>query len=314
MTYFYGPVPSRRLGFSLGLDLIPRKICSFDCVYCQLGKTTRKSLRRFSSVNLQRLKKELRQIIKRRVKIDYITLSGCGEPTLHKDLDKIVSAVKKITKNKYPVCLITNSSLLHRKDVRNEIKEIDLIIPSLDAVSPRVFKNINNPHKSLAVDKIISGLKALKKNFKGEIWLEIMLVAGRNDSVSEAIKFRKIISRIRPDKVQLNLPTRPSENQVKIPSFEKIKTIKKILGCAVEVISPFKNKQQTSPSKARTQILTYLLRRPATAKDLINSLAIDDAAFDKIIKSLLRKNKIMQKFYSRKNFFTAAVKRTDDQK
>jgi len=236
-VYLYGPVRSRRLGFSLGVDLFPKKICSFDCLYCQLGKTQKTTLKRFHCVDLPRLLKGLKKAVKKAPKINYITLSGSGEPTLHKNLDKIISAIKKSTGRRYPVCMITNSSLLHRKGVRQELKAADLIIPSLDAASAKNFYKINRPHRKVSFKKIIDGLMALRKEFKGQIWLEIMVMAGINDTIKEAKKFRQIIGKIKPDKVQLNLPVRPAGQKIKLPSSKRIDLIKKIINFNAEVVS-----------------------------------------------------------------------------
>src|SRR4030042_422131 len=136
MDYFYGPVPSRRLGFSLGVDLFPEKICNFNCLYCQLGKTEKKVLQRQQHVDIPEFKRQLQAVLQTKPTIDYITISGSGEPTLHKNLDKVISAIKTIASKAYPVCVITNSSLLHRAEVCKELKKADLIIPSLNAAEP----------------------------------------------------------------------------------------------------------------------------------------------------------------------------------
>jgi len=237
MTYFYGPVYSRRLGFSLGVDLFPKKTCSFDCVYCQLGPGKEKLTRRISSVDLSQLKQELKAIIRKKPRIDFITISGSGEPTLHKNLDKIIKAIKVVSRGKYPVCVITNSSLLYRKKVREELGRADLIIPSLDAATPKTFRKINRPSAELGLKKVLGGLVKLAKQFKGEIWLELMLVKGVNDSLAEAKKFKEIIKRINPDKLQFNLPVRPATTKLELPSSKKLEQIKKIIGFDAEVVS-----------------------------------------------------------------------------
>lgn len=224
---------------SLGVDLMPEKICDLGCLYCQLGETVKKSCRRFSWVDLGEFKKELRRVIRTKPKIDYITLSGAGEPTLHKGLDKIIRAIKATTGHRYPVCLITNSSLLYRRRVRKEILGADLIIPSLDAGCAKTFGKLNRPHKGIVFKKIISGLRALRKEYKGKIWLEIMLVKGINDSLAEAEKLRKIIKDLKPDKVQLNLPVRPAARELKLPDSGRLNRIKRIIGSVSEVVSDF---------------------------------------------------------------------------
>ena len=293
-NYFYGPVPSRRLGFSLGVDLLPRKICSFNCLYCQLGQTKEKTAGRFSYIKFSKLKKDLKIIIKKYSKIDYITISGSGEPTLHKDLDKIIIAIKKVTQNKYPVAVITNSSLLYRKKVREELKKADLIVPSLDAATAKTFNRINRPFKGIALKKIVSGLISLRKEFKGKIWLEIMLVAGINDSKEEARKFKKIIDKINPDEVQLNLPVRPAGAKVSLPSRSKIEMIKKVLGKGSKIVVKFSLKKRGGKAyeNLKKDIFNFLKVRPATLEDLTRSLTANPNEVVKQISLLLEKKLI----------------------
>lgn len=305
MSYFYGPVPSRRLGFSLGLDLTPRKTCSFDCIYCQLGKISKKTTRRFSFIDLNKFRKELKEIIKKNPAINYITLSGSGEPTLHEDLDKIIVSIKKITGNKYPLCVITNSSLLFRKKVRKELKNADLIIPSLDAVSPSVFRKINRPYKGLNIKKIIKGLIDLRKEFKGKIWLEIMLVKGINDSLEEARKFKEIIEKIKPDKIQLNLPVRPAGADISLPGSKRIEKIRNIIGGNVEIVSSFhKASRRKHSPRIETDILNFLKRRPATLDDLAVSSGLNPNEVIKYLKILIEKKKIRKIIYQGKANYT----------
>lgn len=310
MSYFYGPVPSRRLGLSLGLDLICaqerglRKICSFNCTYCQLGQGGRITLRRFSYADLSEIEKELKKIVARRPKIDYITISGSGEPTLHKDLGGIIRLIKRVTKNKYPVCLITNSSLLYRKEVRRELKGADLIIPSLDAASARTFLKINRPHKGVKFKNIIKGLIDLRREFKGKIWLEIMLLGGVNDTFAEAEQFKKIIEKIRPDKVQINLPVRPPLAPIKLPDRRTVQRIKRIIGGNVEVVGKFSSQRcrRNKKQDVRKAVLNFLKIRPARINELESSI---DAGADKIrreVKSLIIKGEIRERVYRQKKY------------
>ena len=308
MKYFYGPVPSRRLGFSLGVDLTPQKTCSFDCVYCQVGKTPKTTLARFRSVDLNQLKEELRNILKKKPKIDYITFSGSGEPTLHKDLNKIIRTIKTITKNKYPICMITNSSLLYRKSIRKELKAVDIAVPSLDAADSVTFNKINRPDKRLTFKKIVGGLVAFRREFKGKIWLEVMLIKGINDSLIHAKKLKKLINKIKPDKVQLNLPVRPSVMKVSIPDKKRVEKIKEILSddIPIEVASyPFRRSQKRFSKNIDQNILRYLKRRPASTKDLINSLGITRTKLINTLKKLISKKAIKKKNIQGKIFFVA---------
>lgn len=304
MSYFYGPVPSRRLGFSLGVDLLPPKTCSFDCLYCQLGKSKTKSIKRFSWVDLSRFKKELKAIINRGVEIDYITISGSGEPTLHKGLDKIISVIKHATKKRYPVCVITNSSLLYRKDVRKELKAADVIIPSLDAASAKTFHRVNKPHKKITFSKVIQGLEHLRREFKGSIWLEIMLLGGVNDNLKEARRFKKIIERIKPDKIQLNLPVRPSFYKVSLPKFRVLKKIKEIIEGNVEVVENFPAvKQRRFSRKIKNEILEFLKRRPADLENLACFLGLNKNETIKHLQPLLAKKTIKMRISKGKRYF-----------
>jgi wyosine [tRNA(Phe)-imidazoG37] synthetase (radical SAM superfamily) len=291
------------LGLSLGVDLLPQKICTFDCLYCQLGKTRKKIIRRFFYIDLNKFKKELREILKKKPYFDYITISGKGEPTLHKDLDKIIHTIKRITKERYPICVITNSSLLYQRKIRKELREVDLIIPSLDFATLRTFKRINRPHKKISFKKIIEGLINLRKEFKGEIWLEVMLVDEVNTDLEEIKKLKKIIEKISPHKVHLNLPTRPTAYKLSLPNSKKISKIKKILGENVEIVEDFVKRKINKYIKDKEKILMFLRRRPATQKDLTNSLGMDSKTVNRYLKILCKEKKIKEYFYQGKRYF-----------
>ncbi|MFA7676773.1 MAG: radical SAM protein [Candidatus Omnitrophota bacterium] len=296
MGYFYGPVPSRRLGFSLGVDLMPVKTCSFSCVYCQLGFSKKRTTRRFESVNLNSFKRELKEILKNKKHIDYITISGSGEPTLHKNLDKIIGAIKKINQNRCQICVITNSSLLSRRQVRQELKQADLIVPSLDSAIEATFRKINRPCKDVKFEKILKGLIALRREFKGKIWLEVMLLKGINDSVKEAKAMQKAINLIKPDKVHLNLPVRPPAKKVLSPSKKNIERFRKIIGDAATV--PFNRGKNIELKRfdpnVASQILSYIARRPATAKDLASVFGCGEKIIDNFLGLLLHNCRIRQ--------------------
>lgn len=239
MRYIYGPLKSRRLGNSLGVSLSLEKICNFDCIYCQLGPTKLKSVKRKEYLKVEDIITELKDWIKSNPedlkKLDYITFSGCGEPTLNIRIAQLISEIKRITV--VPVAVITNASLLGNAGVRQELKEADLIVPSLDAVTQSAFVKIDRPDSDIGIEGIIAGLIDLRKEFKGKIWLEIMLVAGVNDDLSEISKLKEAADRINPDKIQLNSPVRATaeENVSPVPR-EKLEKIKEILGDRAEII------------------------------------------------------------------------------
>ena len=202
--YIFGPVPSWRLGSSLGVDLISgtRKTCSFDCVYCQVGRTLKLSSRREVFVKKSEILKEIKSLPK--AKIDYITFSGMGEPTLAKNLGELIKAVKKVRPEK--VAVLTNSSVLNRKDVRNELMEADFVIAKLDASNQKIFEKIDRPVKNLKLKTIITSIKSFKKVFKGKLALQIMFTRENKKWASQIAKIAKDIN---PDETQLNTPLRP---------------------------------------------------------------------------------------------------------
>jgi len=239
MKYIYGPVKSRRLGFSLGLSLTPHKACSFNCIYCQLGKTTlctceRKEYIRIAEI-LEELKLWLDNNASEALGLQYVTLSGPGEPTLNNRISELITQIKKITK--VPLAVITNASLLSDPAVRREIALADLIVPSLDAVTEKVFNKIDQPYPGIKIEEIINGLVKLRQEYRGKIWLEVMLVAGVNDDLRQIKKIKEIADKINPDKIQLNSPVRSSrELNLRAVSAPKLKKIQALLGEKCEVI------------------------------------------------------------------------------
>jgi len=203
----YGPVPSRRLGISLGVDIIPYKNCSYDCIYCQLGKTTNQIIQRKSLVLIDSVMDEIKEVIKENSDIDYITFSGSGEPTLNQDIGEMIRRIKGFTQ--IPVAVLTNGSLLWDKQVREDLSGADLVVPSVDAVSEDVFQRINRPLEELKVNKVLGGIKDFCENFGGKIYLEIMLVKDINDSKKEIGRLNKFIRELNVDKIQLNTVIRP---------------------------------------------------------------------------------------------------------
>lgn len=239
MKYIYGPVNSRRLGLSLGISLAPYKICNFDCIYCQLGKTTVKASARKEYADSAQILSELKSWLEHNRKtaenLNYITFSGLGEPTLHLRIGALIAEVKKISG--IPVAVITNSSLLSHPLVRQELLAADLIAPSLDACAEKEFIRIDRPLEEIKLKEIIQGLIAFRKEFKGKIWLEVMLVAGINDDLRQIRKLKQVIEEISPDKIHLNSPVRSTTEPGVLPvGRKKLEKIKEILGENCEII------------------------------------------------------------------------------
>jgi wyosine [tRNA(Phe)-imidazoG37] synthetase (radical SAM superfamily) len=267
--YVFGPVPSRRLGFSLGVDIVPRKYCTFDCVYCQVGKTTEKTAVCSSFFNSQDIVDEILVEVRRDQTIDFVTFSGSGEPTLNEDLGSIISSLRKHIST--PIAVITNGSLLHRPDVRKELAKADVLMPSLDAVTEDTFLRINRPESSIAVEEMIDGLKALRADFRGQIWLEIMLIKNVNDSPQHVELLKQTLSGINVDKIQLNTITRPPcEGMARGVTEDRLSEIRGSLGSKTEIICEFqKQAVRTMEVDWEDNVLAILRRRSLTIEDVV---------------------------------------------
>ncbi|MBP7216694.1 MAG: radical SAM protein [Candidatus Omnitrophica bacterium] len=239
MKFIYGPVTSRRLGKSLGVSLIPHKTCNFDCIYCQLGPTSSLATERKEYVAIASITEELKNWFLYHAQeakaLDYVTISGAGEPTLNVKIEEIIAFIKRATS--VPVAVISNAALFAQQDVRRAVAKADLLVPSLDAVDPAIFKAIDQPHDSIDLKGIIAGLIELRKEFAGQIWLEVMLVEGVNDSLEHIRQLKDVVEKINPDKIQLNSPVRTtSQRQLRAVSSSKLIAIKELLGAKAQII------------------------------------------------------------------------------
>lgn len=239
MKNIYGPVNSRRLGASLGINLIPYKTCSFNCIYCQLGSTRECTIERREYIPQAEILAELKLWLDihpaEAKEINYISFSGSGEPTLYDKIGQLATQIKKITNA--PLAIITNSSLLSSASVRRELLEVELIVPSLDAVTKDLFERVDRPHANLRIEEVIEGLINLGKEFKGKIWLETMLIKGMNDDLRQIRKLKETLDMIKPDKIHLNSPVRmTAEANILGVDKKKLVKIKEILGDNCEII------------------------------------------------------------------------------
>lgn len=240
--HIFGPVPSRRLGFSLGVDIVPSKTCTLNCIYCQVGRTTCETIERKEYIAPDKILAELKEVLQSGKKIDYITLSGNGEPTLNSNIGEIIKEIKKMTA--LPVAVITNGTLLDDKNVREELLSADLVMPSLDAATQETFKKIDRPYPSLKIENIIEGMAEFREIYHGKFWLEIMFVKGINDNQEELNALKKAVEKINPDKIQLNTPVRPTcEKGVDILSSKKLLEIKEFFGKKCEIIPELNKKE-----------------------------------------------------------------------
>jgi len=293
--YLFGPVPSRRLGISLGIDLVPKKVCSLNCVYCEVGKTTNLTLERKEYVEYNKIIKELKDYFSDNPDPDYITFSGSGEPTLNFRIADVLEFIKK-NKPDIPVAVLTNGTLLYDPWVRKDILNADVVLPSFDAATDRVFRKINRPQKKLTIDNYIQGLIDFRKEYKGKIWLEIFILPGYNDSKLELVELKKAILKINPDSVQLNTLDRPGTiHGLKGATYEELQKIVDFWKLDnVEIIkSASKRKDiQSYRSDIETAILETVLRRPCTIDDLIKILGLHINEINKYLDVLEKEQKI----------------------
>jgi wyosine [tRNA(Phe)-imidazoG37] synthetase (radical SAM superfamily) len=301
--YTYGPVPSRRLRFSLGIDLIPFKYCSFDCIYCQLGKTTNKTIVRKEYFPTQKILKDVKAIIKKGDNIDYLTFSGSGEPTLHSGIGYLISELKKITK--IPVAVLTNSSLLFIPAVQEELSNADVVLPTLCAVSQEIFNKINRPIPDATIEKIIHGLISFRKIYKGKIWLEIMLIKGINDEPHNINKLKEIVKKIAPDKIHLNTAVRPPSEKYALPlSIEELQRVENIFGDNTEIIASFNAKRESAYLiDTEKIILDMMQRRPITLEDICSVTGLHRNEVLKYLDQLHRAKKVKLTEHDNRNYY-----------
>ncbi len=314
MGIIYGPVPSRRLGMSLGIDPIPRLICTFDCVYCQLGK------KRFKIRGPEDVKEpfptpdeiadEVRTALQKYEHIDYITFSGSGEPTLNPRLGEAVQKIRGFTK--IPIVLITNSSLLTRSDVFDAAANFDLVLPTFDAGDQNTFVRINRPALGFAIDTIADAIGKLAR--KVPIWLEVMLLESEKygSNVTEEVIAGIIekIRMIRPHAVNLNTCVRPPEEPVDPIPEEKLDEIRVRMEAVLPgipiVVVPKRTKSQSRLLREKeisAEILRILAVRPCTIADLTDSLGINPAEVGKYLARLAEADKITRRVHKGRLYY-----------
>ncbi|MBN1602562.1 MAG: radical SAM protein [Chitinispirillaceae bacterium] len=291
----FGPVPSRRLGRSLGIDIVPFKTCTYDCIYCQLGQTTDKTVTRTEFFAIDKILRDVHRALDIKPKIDYLTLSGSGEPTLHNNIGKLISMLKR--EFSYPVAVLTNGSLLYEPDVAQSLMQADVVLPTLAADTETIFQCVHRPHPSLHFDTVVKGIINFSKTFKNDLWLELFLLDGIN-TIEETLRtMKEIVDEIKPQKIHLNTATRPPAEEFAYPvSEEKLESFKMFFGQNAEVITDFKHvmNQQTAnvSSDIEQSILQLLKRRPCTDKDIATALSLHSIETTKIISHLVIKGKI----------------------
>ena len=274
--HIYGPVPSRRLGRSLGIDLVPFKTCTYDCVYCQLGRTTNKTLERKEYVAIGEVLTELKGKLAVGEAPDCITIAGSGEPTLNSGIGELIVGIKEMTD--ISVAVLTNGSLLWMDDVQDALMAADLVLPSLDAGDEYSFRYVNRPHGEISLGRVVEGIAAFTRSFPGEVWLEVFLLKGVTGISSEARKIAALAKRIGPARVQLNTVSRPPAEEFACPlAADRMLDLKRLFPRRSELIGGANIHGVPIPvlCDARDEdILEMLDRRPCTALDLATGLWI----------------------------------------
>ena len=304
MPYVFGPVPSRRLGLSLGIDLIPPKTCTFDCIYCQVGRTTSKTLKTAPFVPISEVIEEIR---KKLVKSDpdVITLAGSGEPTLNSEIDQVIAAIKKMTEKR--VVLLTNGSLFWRKEIRKRALNADVIMPTLTSAFENTFRKIHRPHSGLELGMVVDGLKTLRQEYKGQLLLEVVLLAGINDTGKEVEGLKTLIGQISPDKIQLNTVVRPPADSKAMPlDRRRLEDIRIFFGDKAEIVvgDPVTGKGKNKDSLAGS-LLDMIRRRPLKPVDISNTLALSMEEVEDLVKGLLIKGYIRKQEHSGEIYYVS---------
>jgi wyosine [tRNA(Phe)-imidazoG37] synthetase (radical SAM superfamily) len=275
MNFVFGPVPSRRLGQSLGIDTIPLKTCNWNCVYCQLGRSVPLVNQRRNYFLPEAILAEVQLALAahQASTIDWITFVGSGEPTLHVGLGLLIRQVKTLTDR--PVAVITNGSLLFLPEVRQELSAADAILPTLDAGSPQLYRKINRPHPDITFERLVEGLIAFRQMYHGKLWVEVMLVRNLNDSEQALRDIAAILRQIEPDQVHINLPTRPSaEPWVQPPDDEGLMRATAILGNTAHVVQPIEGTFDLGSGEHLIEaIIGIITRHPLREEELRQALA-----------------------------------------
>ncbi len=304
--YLFGPVPSRRFGRSLGIDLTPYKTCSYDCVFCQLGPGERTTTRRKEYVPIDAVIEELRDWLEADGDANYITLSGSGEPTLHSHFGRILEYVKK--NSDIPCLLLTNSSMLRIPEVREQACHADVVKISLSAWNQESLGWINRPNDALKFEEIIDGMKLFREQFRGQLWMEVFLVAGINSAPGDVEKIAALANEIQPDRIHLNTAIRPpAEEFVSAVSPEQMRELVKLFTQETEVTASFSGGTDNKIMANEDTILAMLRRRPCTADHISQVFGMHPNEVSKYTGRLLHNGKIQAILKDKQRYYSAAV-------
>ncbi|MBF0550729.1 MAG: radical SAM protein [Deltaproteobacteria bacterium] len=307
IRHIFGPVPSRRLGLSLGLDVIPAKTCPFDCIYCQIGKTTHHTTRPDNFVTAAELLKELRVFLDQAdCNFDCLTFSGSGEPTLNSELEDMLVGVRQLTDK--PSVVITGGSLMAEATVRRALRLADVVMPSLDSAVQATFEAVNRPVPGLVVAEIIRGMEIFRSEFSGQMRLEVLFVKGYNDRPDEIEALKSAIERIQPDTVEINTVVRPPAEKFALTvGLAELEQIRAALGHKARIIADFKRAATAAASpQLDLAIIAVISRRPVTLDDLVLSLGAQRTEIVNHLKMLISKGRVQPTYHDQKEYYTLA--------
>lgn len=274
IKYVYGPVPSRRLGQSLGIDPLPLKTCNWNCVYCQLGRTRPLVNERKDYAPPQEILFQVQEALAAHEpgEIDWVTFVGSGEPLLHASLGWLMRQVKALTD--LPLAVITNGSLLYLLQVREALAVADAVLPSLDAGTARLYRQINRAHPRATFERLLEGLIAFRHGYGGKLWIDVMLVRGLNDSEEALRDIAAALRRVQPDQVHINLPTRPpAETWVQPPDEEGLMRATAILGDIAHIVHPVEGTFDLSGYDSAVEaVVGIITRHPMRQEELERAL------------------------------------------
>jgi wyosine [tRNA(Phe)-imidazoG37] synthetase (radical SAM superfamily) len=306
MKYLFGPVNSRRLGISQGIDLVPPKICNFNCIYCEIGATTTLTCERREYIPLHELFAEIDTLLEDAElvqRLDVFTLTGSGEPTLHNGIGKVIRHLKERTGK--PVVVLTNGSLLFLPEVRQDLSAADIVIPSLDAAREASYRRINRPASCAPLAEVIAGLVAFRQEFPGQLWLEVLLAKGINDSPEDIAALVEAVRNIGPDKVQLNTVARPPLESFALPlGREELQAVAARFSLPVEILVDFTSRQREKfRPPHEEEIIAMLQRRPCTAEDVSQALNLETKATETFLHKLAASGRIIKTSHHGRRYY-----------
>ncbi len=289
--HLFGPVPSRRLGRSLGVDLTPFKTCTLDCIFCQLGRTTNKTIERAEYVPTSAVEDELEAWLFEGGKADYITLAGSGEPTLNSRVGDILQFIRDRTS--IPSALLSNGTLFSLPEVREAANRADLVKLSLSAWNQCSFENLNRPHTDLCFARMMEGYRTFRNGFKGKFWIEVFLVPGVNALRGDVEKIAELVEALNPDEVHLNTAVRPPAEEFALAMPQKeMESLAGLFRPMAKVIAEFSSHASVEVMVNEDTILALLKRRPCTAQQIANVYGMHLNEVSKYLGKFLRTGKI----------------------